>query len=201
MVCDSSAAAVPSTPEPSITLSNSDLRPSSGVVGMIPSEHLGVVVLTNRLPTQLPFAVELKIFDLFLGNAGPDWSADLKVEADRAEARAAAAPPVTTLSTPNSVPLASFVGSYESDLYGAATVSLERGVLVLRRPAATAALKPQGGDRFAARWTSAGLLSVFGETPLGFAVEPGGRVSALQLGPDRWTRVSTSLRAEVPAAR
>ena len=165
-----------------------------GVVGMIPEEHLGVVVLTNRLPTQLPFALELKVFDQFLGTVGTDWSATMKAQADAAKAAAEApkpAPAATSAAAP-SLPLERFVGSYASDLYGAATVTLDKRTLILKRPTATAVLKPQGGNKYAARWTSDGLLSVFGETPLSFTVGNNGQVSSLELGPDSWKRVTTT---------
>lgn len=167
-----------------------------GLVAMIPEEKLGIVVLTNRLPHQLAWALELKVFDAFLGGSTVDWSATMKAEADKAEseqkqrtveqraaAKVAAAPqPATTL------PLDRYLGTYSSDLYGKATVALENGALVFKRPTSVAALARDGNNQFRARWRSAGLLSVFGETPVGFGIGPDGQVAYLELGTDRFER-------------
>ena len=169
------------------------------IVAMIPAEHLGVVVLTNMLPHQLPAAVALKVFDGFLGAGDTDWSATLKGEADKAKleadrrkaVEASSAGPVTP-----ALPPSRYVGAYVSDLYGRATVALDHGALVFSRPTATATLLHDRGNRFKARWTSASILSVFGETPLEFTTAAAGEVVALRLGTDAFRR-----EPGTPAAR
>ena len=159
------------------------------IVAMIPEEHLGVVVLTNMLPHQLPAAVALKVFDSFLGGGDTDWSATLKAEADKAmavadsrkAAEATAAGPVQP-----ALPLDRYAGTYTSDLFGTATISVKHGALVFSRPTAAAALIHDRDSRFRARWTSASILSVFGETPVEFTSGPDGGIDALQLGTDRF---------------
>ena len=159
------------------------------VVAMMPGEKLGIVVLTNMLPHQLPTAVALKVFDSYLGGPATDWSATMKAEAHTAKAAAdakaasIAKPPVTP-----ALPLQRYAGSYTSAMYGTATVSVERGALVFSRPTAAAVLLHDGESRFRARWRSDSILSVFGETPVTFATDAAGAISSLDLGPDRFTR-------------
>lgn len=165
-----------------------------GVVGMIPEEELGVVVLTNRLPHALPFALEYTVFDLLLGGAGRDWSAVMKERDDTARAeRAKAAPAPRSPGPPLS--LDRYAGTYVSELYGRIGVTAGAGGLTLTRPTTAATLLHERDHKFRARWTDAGILSVFGETPVGFSIGPDGQVGALDLGPDRFIR-----EAAAPAA-
>lgn len=164
------------------------------IVAMIPEEKLGVVVLSNMLPHQLTTAVQLKIFDAFLGGPGSDWNATLKAqdaktraEMEKRRAAQAAASPADAAPM---LPLGRYAGHYASDQFGAVDVAVEKGALTLTRPTATAVLTPAGGNRFKARWTSAGLRSVFGETAVGFTIDAAGDVAALELGGDRFARAA-----------
>ena len=161
-----------------------------GLVAMIPEERLGVVVLTNRLPHQLPWALGYKVFDAFLGGGTVDWSATMKAEADKAEADQAARKisQAAMPAVPAPLPLDNYVGTYSSDLYGQATVALENGALVFNRPTAAAVLAHERNGQFRARWRSPSILSVYGETPIGFGIGPAGQVSYLELGTDRFER-------------
>jgi CubicO group peptidase (beta-lactamase class C family) len=161
------------------------------IVAMIPGEKLGVVVLTNMLPHQLPSAVSLKVFDLVLGGGATDWSATMKAESDKAKAeqeqRKAAAAAAAGPAAP-ALPLDRYVGTYSSEMYGTARVTLENNTLVFARPTAAATLVHDRSSQFRARWKSMSILSVFGETPVGFTIDPAGQVAALDLGTDRFTR-------------
>ncbi len=160
------------------------------IVSMIPEEKLGVVVLTNMLPSQLTTSVELKVFDTFLGGVATDWTASLKAKDDAAKAEqervrlAQAAEP----HIPPTLPLARYAGTYTSALYGTIKVAMDSRVLTLVRPTASARLAPDKANRFMARWASPSLLSVYGETPVGFTIGPDGDVISLELGPDRFER-------------
>ncbi len=176
------------------------------IVAMIPEEHLGVVVLTNMLPHQLPAAVELKVFDAFLGGGDTDWSAVLKAQTDKAKAEAgkrqAGVAASAGLAMP-ALPLDRYAGIYTSDLYGTATVTVSDGALVFSRPTASAVLIHERGNRFKARWRSASILSVFGETPVGFSTDPDDRVASLELGTDIFRRepaAGAASRGELPSA-
>ena len=158
-------------------------------VAMMPEEKLGIVVLTNMLPHELVTAIELRIYDTFLGGESTDWSAKMKAEADTAKAEsdqraaASAKPPL-----PPTLPLAAYAGTYTSELYGNVDVAMKNGALYLKRPTAEATLTPDSANLFKARWTSKSILSVFGETPIGFTIGPAGDVVSLDLGPDRFDR-------------
>jgi CubicO group peptidase (beta-lactamase class C family) len=158
-------------------------------VAMMPEENLGVVVLTNRLPTQLVTAIQMQIYDAYLGGPATDWSAKYKAEEDKAKAaqearRAAQAAP----KSPATLPLASYTGNYNSKLYGPIKVALENGALTLARPTASAVLNHDRANLFKARWRSASLLSVFGETQIGFTIGADGAVTGLQMGSDAFER-------------
>ena len=163
------------------------------IVSMIPEEGIGVVVLTNMLPHQLPTAIELRVFDDFIGGDAPDWSATLKAkEANAKKDRESSLRPseaVNQAATQPVPPLANYAGTYESKMYGRLTISDEKGALVLKRPTATAILIRDRNSSFKARWTSASILSVFGETPVGFTTGPDGKTSFLELANDRFDRV------------
>lgn len=104
-------------------------------IGIMPEEHLGVVILTNG-ETQLQVVLMRKVFDLYLGVPKRDWSADLlaltkagelakateqkKIEDQRAK------------DTKPSLELAQYAGTYAGNLYGEAKVSEENGKLVVR---------------------------------------------------------------------
>jgi hypothetical protein len=48
----------------------------AALVGFMPDQQAGVVVLTNLSNQWLPSAVMYRVFDAFLGNASRDWSAE-----------------------------------------------------------------------------------------------------------------------------
>ncbi len=164
-------------------------------VAMMPEEKLGVVVLTNRLPTQLVTAIQMKIYDVALGGASTDWSATLKAREDKATAERERRQSLETSDTgvvAPMLPLARYAGTYNSELYGKIDVAFANGGLTLSRPAAAAKLIHDRANRFKARWTSESLLSVFGETRVGFTIGAAGDVTALELGPDSFKREGTS---------
>ena len=169
-----------------------------GLVGMVPAERLGIVILTNRLPHRLTWALQFKIFDTFIGGAGKDWSAVMKAESDEEaeKARRAAQAAEASSSARPALPLDRYAGTYASDLSGKVAVTLEGGALVFSRPMAAASLEHDRNNRFLARWRSDGLLSVFGKTPVGFTIGPAGEVTSLELGPDRFRREAEAERAQ-----
>jgi CubicO group peptidase (beta-lactamase class C family) len=102
------------------------------MVGMIPEERLGVVVLTNRNPNYLSDAIMFRVFDAYLGLPETDWSqrygggvSDEVADGEREE-------PVRVTGTDPSLPLEDYVGTYRHQAYGDFDVTLESGGLVLR---------------------------------------------------------------------
>jgi CubicO group peptidase (beta-lactamase class C family) len=105
-------------------------------VGMMPEEHLGVVVLSNS-ETSVPAIMMNKVFDTFLGvTPKRDWSAELLARsadgekagaADRAKVEAA-----RVMGTKPSLDLNQYVGTYSGPLYGDVKIAMENGHLVMR---------------------------------------------------------------------
>lgn len=127
-------------------------------VGMIPSENLGVVVLTNS-ETPLGAVLVNRTFDTFLNVTPRDWAAEAvarinenkKVEAaEQSKIEASRIP-----DTKPSLPLASYAGRYTGALYGDANVTNENGKLVVRlapAPAFVGDLEHWHHDTFRTRW-------------------------------------------------
>ncbi|MFJ4183791.1 serine hydrolase [Kitasatospora sp. NPDC089509] len=103
-------------------------------VTLLPSEQLGIVVLTNGQPTGLPEAVAEEFFDVaqegretvdwlgFLGKVVPAAAASPVSKTDYTKAPAGAAP---------AKPDSAYTGTYGSGYYGPLTVTEENGGLVM----------------------------------------------------------------------
>ncbi|MER7850744.1 serine hydrolase [Kitasatospora sp. NPDC096077] len=103
-------------------------------VTLLPSEQLGIVVLTNGQPTGLPEAVAEEFFDVaqegretvdwlgFLGKVVPAAAASPVSKTDYTKAPAGAAP---------AKPDSAYTGTYGSGYYGPLTVAEENGGLVM----------------------------------------------------------------------
>jgi CubicO group peptidase (beta-lactamase class C family) len=155
-------------------------------VALVPSEGLGVVVLTNSM-TGIPVAVVNRVLDAFLtGDTSRDWSAVLLERERDAHAREmrrrADAVRQTAPGTKPSLPLASYAGLYGGNLYGDAQVSLEDGRLVLRllpAPSLVADLEHLQQDTFVIRWRRA--FPWFDEGTARFVISGGGVIEELRL--------------------
>jgi len=126
---------------------------------MMPSENLGLVVLTNS-ETSVNSIMMNKIFDVFL-NVEPkrDWSAErLKRAADNKKKEAEDDAKIVAARNTNSKPslaIKDYAGNYEDQLYGNATVKEENGKLVLRfvqSPNFVADLEHWHYDTFQIKW-------------------------------------------------
>ncbi len=152
------------------------------MVGMLPEEELGVVVLTNLSPNRLATAVMYRVFDAYLGGPRTDWSSRLKASADSlqalAETRRAGLEAARVAGTSPSLPLAEYAGTYRDPMYGDATVSLEDGRLVLRRgPAFAGELEHWHYDIFRAAWRDRTLERGF----VTFSLGPMGRARKMEV--------------------
>jgi CubicO group peptidase (beta-lactamase class C family) len=137
----------------------------SAMVGMMPSEDLGVVILTNMNGTGLTTVLMRTVFDRYLGVTGKDWSADLRklAEDGRKRARAAEAKrdSARMLGTTPSLPLARYAGTYHDSLYGQAAVAMESGHLVARFGAFVGDMEHWHHDTFRATARDARLGKMF----------------------------------------
>ncbi len=133
----------------------------SAGLGMVPSQHLGVVVLSNMDQSWLPMALVWRVVDAYEGRPEKDWStAVLKaVASDYAADKAGR----TILEKayqagPAPLPLADYAGTYSNELYGDVKVSMQGGKLVLRASKRfTGALKHWDHDTFQVQWDYAYL--------------------------------------------
>lgn len=109
----------------------------SAIVGMIPDEELGVVVLANLNSADVRHALMLRTFDLFAGgHAQPrDWSADLRamyaeMAAQQDAARTAHEKTLTRIEgTRPTLALEQYAGVYVNELHGHITITHDNGIL------------------------------------------------------------------------
>jgi CubicO group peptidase (beta-lactamase class C family) len=136
------------------------------IIGLIPDERLGVYVLANIDHAEVRHALMYTVFDLWAPETVRgarsevrDWSAELlrlyggiRAQADSARKRQEAQRVAGTKPT---LPLERYAGTYADSLYGAVTVTHDRGRLRLRRGARSATLEHWHYDTFRARWANA----------------------------------------------
>jgi CubicO group peptidase (beta-lactamase class C family) len=135
------------------------------VASLIPSEQLGIVVLSNAFPTGVPDALADSFFDLvFIGSVTRDWVspwnalyASITGPAIQAAKSAYGTPP--TSSSP-ALPLTTYVGTYRNEYLGTATIVEENNALTLR-------LGPGGIKRYSLKHFDRDLFTYFPdkETP------------------------------------
>lgn len=112
-----------------------NLSGMAAVVGLMPEERLGVVVLTNLEGNALRESLMYRVFDIFLHAPARDWSHIALVEkasfdsVDAKDLRDKEAKRVA--GTHPSLALSRYAGTYEDSLYGRAQVTMENGHLVL----------------------------------------------------------------------
>ncbi len=107
------------------------------VVSLLPSEQLGIVVLSNAFPTGVPDALADSFFDLvFTGAVTRDWVspwnalyASISGPAIEAAKSAYGTPPVS--SSP-ALPLTAYAGTYQNSYLGTATVAANDNTLTLK---------------------------------------------------------------------
>jgi CubicO group peptidase (beta-lactamase class C family) len=158
------------------------------LVTMIPSQRLGVVVLTNQESTDAFNAITLTAIDHFLGAPAIDYLARFAALRDSARTRLArdakqASAARDSTSGP-SLPLAGFAGRYEDAWYGDVTLALEAGTLVMRfghTPQLVGDLVHWQHDTFLVRWRDRELRADAYAT---FSLNPNGTIDALKMAPE-----------------
>lgn len=166
----------------------------SALVGMLPEEKVGVVLLTNMNGSGLPAALMFKLFDLVLKAPARDWSGDaLKRQAvavERGRAAQARADSQRVANTKPSLPLSGYVGAYSDSLYGDLSIDESNGALVLRYgPNWRGELQHWHYDSFRVRFDTPVLPAV----PVTFRIGASGKVEEVLLdmaGPATFRRVA-----------
>jgi CubicO group peptidase (beta-lactamase class C family) len=105
-------------------------------VALVPEANVGLVILTNRGGGNMLFdAIRNRVLDALLGAQPRDWSAEYLKLAREDSARGARDEKeyeaTRVAGTKPSLPLESYAGSYTSDAYGDASVTMEGDHLVL----------------------------------------------------------------------
>lgn len=151
----------------------------SGVV-LFPNRRFGVVVLANRQPTNLNFALALHAYDLRFGRKGPDWS-QLLLQGATSAAGSTPFPPAPSGAPAPSSPLSAYAGVYrDAGAFEAAQIAMTpAGELTIRLGRVDGALRPWRGDMFAVDWNAQGWI---GRQFLDFQVDQAGAVKAFTLG-------------------
>ena len=150
----------------------------------VPSERLGVAVLTNAETNYQEIATET-VLDRALGGAGPEaraarsraWLAQW-VKEDGQDAEVTMLPPRAEGARPSLAP-ERYAGRYVNDFLGECVVKVTGGRLALEmpwHPGLAATLDPLGNDVFRAPWRG----PAFKVSPVAFVVGADGRASALR---------------------
>lgn len=163
-----------------------NLSGMSAMVGLLPEERLGVVVLSNLEGQALRESLMYKIFDLYLGVPAKDWSAETLGEKRRADSvdaidqREIEAKRVR--GTHPSLALNRYAGTYADSLYGRSAVTIENGHLVFAMaPKAVGDLEHWHYDTFRATWRD----HRDGKSFVTFELDPvSGEVRTLRVVPD-----------------
>ncbi|MGH8127878.1 MAG: serine hydrolase, partial [Gammaproteobacteria bacterium] len=170
-----------------------DIDGMASALGMIPSEHLGIVVLSNMNQNRAPEAVMMHVLGAYLGQPPRDVSGALLAMKKKEEAPgkkfdaklAAAHDP----SAKPSLPLKKYAGTYHNNFYGKVEVSYTKGRLELAfgNPDFSATLIPWNHDTFKAPWHD----RLFGDGYVTFDLDALGNVQNLKLAglAQRFTRV------------
>jgi CubicO group peptidase (beta-lactamase class C family) len=125
-----------------------------------PSQQIGIVVLTNALPTGLAEAIASTFFDMYnYGAPQRDWLEIFrKYFRDQIEEDNNRTPDYSKLPPPSSSdparPLTEYVGIYRNKYYGKIEITEQRGSLWMRLPATGAlyTLDHWDGDKFTYRF-------------------------------------------------
>jgi CubicO group peptidase (beta-lactamase class C family) len=154
----------------------------TALVGMMPEEKMGIVILTNMNGTGLPTTLMQRAFDLQLGVTPEDWSGKgfARTEAARVRAREAQrrAEAARVPNTKPSLPIAKYAGTYADSLLGEIVVRDSSGTLVLQfGPNWHGTLEHWHFDTFRTRFGT----PVLGAIPVQFRLGPAGTVDEVQM--------------------
>ena len=117
---------------PSIIWHNGETYGNHAMVLLVPSEKLGIVVLSNTIGASLPDMLALKFYDRFFGREDPPEVAGAAASYRQSVNLTAGdwvVPESLNASTP--LPLSLYTGTFRNDVYGNATVALNDGNLTV----------------------------------------------------------------------
>ena len=133
-----------------------DINGMASAMALVPSEHLGVVALSNLDQNRAPEGVVFHVLQDYLGLAHYDVSQAMYVYMHKANAKdkAAEAKLAAMRQKDAPLPLSAYAGQYRDKFYGMAQVTEEHGHLVLQlgNPSFTGDLEPWHDNTFRVTW-------------------------------------------------
>jgi len=152
-------------------------------VALIPEEKLGVVILTNMNGSLISMPLLYRIIDSYIGATQKDYSAETLAKFKPLLAAGAAAEKKAetdrVANTKPTLELASYVGTYNNDLYGEVKITMESGNLKMAfGPAFVSTLEHWNYDTFRGSFFAAGNS----KPTLTFSVNAQGKADSLLLG-------------------
>ena len=158
-----------------------DIDGMACALGMLPREHLGVVVLSNLNGNRAPEGVMFYVLQSYLKLAHRDVSramfAFVRKERNAEHAMAGKLAATRRPGTKPPLPLGAYSGKYSDDFYGSARVSEAHGRLVVRlgNPMFTGDMQPWHGNTFRVLWR----YHFYGKSYATFGVDALGQVVGL----------------------
>ena len=126
-------------------------------VTLVPEEKLGIIVLTNTDANQFYDALKEEILDAYLGlpyrNYSKGYYSAYKYELQNEETWLKKKQDTIAMHIATTLPVASYAGAYEHEVYGKMTITPENGKLIARfehHHSRFATLEPLGNNRFLA---------------------------------------------------
>ncbi len=135
-----------------------DIDGFATAMALVPSQHLGVIVLSNMNQNRAPEGVAFHVLQSYLGLPHFDVSQALYVARQKAEAEGKAVIDKLVATRQKDArptrPLSAYVGHYQDDFYGTAIVNLEKGHLALQlgNPNFIGDLEPWHDNTFRVVW-------------------------------------------------
>jgi hypothetical protein len=153
----------------------------SALVGMLPEEKTGIVILSNLDGNDLTYALMYRVFDAYLKQPPTDWSAIFLKASREAQAHAKAERKKTealrVTGTSPSLPPEKYAGIYTDTLNGDAVVRRESSGLVLQYGVLVADLAHWQYDTFQATWRRHRL----GKSYVTFTLDVTGKVDKMNV--------------------
>lgn len=164
------------------------------MVGFLPDDGIGVVVLTNMNQTSMTVPLVNHMFDRALGLMPSDDFTPYRAAEEAFMKRLAGTPPTVATGTRPSLALDAYAGTYRHPMFGTATVRLAEGKLTISydaSPLAIGDLAHHQYDTFMATMRD----PMMGKAPVTFRIGAGGQVEGMTFplaGSDgEWVRVRT----------
>ena len=154
----------------------------SAIIGLLPDDRVGVVVLVNQDHAELRHGLMMRVFDMYLGDTSRDWSTELqrlyaKVQRT-ADSASRAHEAIHVPDAKPSLPLDRYAGTYTDSLYGTVTIRLAQARLVAQRGPWVADVEPWSYDTFRFRWHEWSRATEF----VTVVLTPRGTVAELRFG-------------------